>query len=102
MITRDDFLLRKDIHFNTTIASAHFNESTGRWTLTTTSGQVIDAQYFISCCGMLSAPLENVFPGQDSFKGRIFHTARWPKEPIDFSGKRVGIVGIGATGGMGE
>jgi acetone monooxygenase len=90
--------LRKDIHFNTTIASAHFNESTGRWTLTTTSGQVIDAQYFISCCGMLSAPLENVFPGQDSFKGRIFHTARWPKEPIDFSGKRVGIVGIGATG----
>ena len=47
---------------------------------------------------MLSAPLENQFKGQETFKGRIFHTARWPKEEIDFSDKRVGMIGIGATG----
>jgi cyclohexanone monooxygenase/acetone monooxygenase len=90
--------LRKDIQLSTTIASAHYQEATGRWTLTTTDGQVIDTQFVISCCGMLSAPLERVFPGQESFKGRIFHTSRWPKEQIDFTGKRVGVVGTGATG----
>ncbi len=90
--------LRKDIQFNTTIASAHYQESTGRWIVTTTDGQVIDTQFLISCCGMLSAPLERVFPGQETFKGRIFHTSRWPKEQIDFTGKRVGVVGTGATG----
>jgi len=90
--------LRKDFQFETTIESAHYREDTGRWTLKTDRGQVIDAQFVISCCGMLSAPLERVFEGQDSFKGRLFHTGRWPKETLDFSDQRVGVVGIGATG----
>lgn len=94
----DKLDLRRDIEFDTTIKSAHFNEANGRWLLTTEAGQRIDAQYLISCTGMLSAPHANLFPGQDSFTGRIFHTARWPKEPIDFTGKRVGVIGIGATG----
>ena len=90
--------LRRDIQFSTTIASATYDESRGRWTLVTTAGQTIDTRYFITCCGMLSAPLENVFPGQSSFKGRLFHTGRWPRETLDFSDKRVGVIGIGATG----
>ncbi|KMO30573.1 flavin-containing monooxygenase [Methylobacterium aquaticum] len=90
--------LRKDIQFETTITAAHFDEATGRWRIETDRGQVIDARFLITCCGMLSAPLTGVFPGQDSFEGQVFHTARWPKEPVDFSGKRVGVVGIGATG----
>ncbi len=90
--------LRKDFQFNTTIKTAHFDEGTGRWTVTTSTGQVIDAQFVISCAGMLSAPLENMFKGQETFKGRMFHTSRWPKETLDFSDKRVGVVGIGATG----
>jgi len=90
--------LRRDIQFSTTIASAKYDESRGRWTLTTSAGQIIDTRYFITCCGMLSAPLENVFPGQSSFKGRLFHTGRWPHEALDFSNKRVGVIGIGATG----
>ena len=94
----DQLDLRRDIQFNTTIKSAVFNEATGRWTLTTEAGQIIDTQYFIACCGMLSAPLANLFPGQDSFRGRIFHTARWPKETLDFTGLRVGVIGNGATG----
>jgi acetone monooxygenase (methyl acetate-forming) len=64
----------------------------------TDTGETIDAQFLVTCCGMLSAPLTDVFPGQDTFKGRIVHTGRWPKEPVELAGKRVGVVGIGATG----
>ena len=94
----DRLNLRKDIEFNTTIKSAHFDEATDRWTITTDKGQVIDARFLVTCCGMLSAPLTSLFPGQETFKGQLFHTARWPKDPVDFAGKRVGVVGIGATG----
>ncbi len=90
--------LRKDIVFSTTIASARWNEETGRWTLTTDKGETIDARYFVTCCGMLSAPLTSVFPGQETFKGPLLFTAKWPKEPVDLAGKRVGVVGNGATG----
>jgi acetone monooxygenase len=94
----DKLDLRRDIQFNTTIKSAQFNEATGRWTVTTDKEQVIDTQFLVTCCGMLSAPLSALFSGQETFKGRLFHTARWPKEPIDLADKRVGVVGIGATG----
>ena len=94
----DELDLKKDIQFNTAIESARWNENNGRWTVKTDGGEVIEAQFLITCCGMLSAPLENIFPGQGDFKGEIFHTARWPHRPIDTAGKRVGVVGIGATG----
>ncbi|MEX2480382.1 MAG: NAD(P)/FAD-dependent oxidoreductase [Gammaproteobacteria bacterium] len=94
----DKLGLREDIQFNTQITRAIFDEARGRWTLETADGETIDTQFFISCAGMLSAPLESTFPGQETFKGRIFHTARWPREPIELKGKRVGVVGIGATG----
>jgi cation diffusion facilitator CzcD-associated flavoprotein CzcO len=94
----DHLNLRQDIQFNTTITSARYNEAIRRWIITTDGGETIDAQFLITCCGMLSAPLTDLFPGQDTFKGQIFHTGRWPKEPIDLAGKRVGVVGIGATG----
>ena len=90
--------LRKDIRFSTTITSAVFNEATQRWTITTDIGDVIDAQFLITCCGMLSAPLTSMFPGQETFKGELVHTGRWPKQDVDLSGKRVGVVGNGATG----
>ena len=90
--------LRRSIQFNTTIASSHWNAESNRWGLETSDGQLIDAQFVVCCTGMLSAPLEEPFPGTKQFKGRVFHTARWPKEEIDFTGKRVGVVGNGATG----
>jgi cyclohexanone monooxygenase/acetone monooxygenase len=89
--------LRKDIQFATTVKSAHFNEATQRWLVTTDRGEVIDSQFLVTCCGMLSAPYVS-FPGQESFDGQVFHTARWPKQPVDFAGKRVGVIGNGATG----
>lgn len=94
----DRLELRKDIRFSTTVTSAVFNEATQRWTITTDKGDTIDAQFLITCCGMLSAPLTSMFPGQESFKGVLAHTGRWPKQDIDVSGKRVGVVGNGATG----
>jgi len=90
--------LRRDIQFSTTVTQAHYDESRGRWQISTSGGEQIDAQFFITCGGMLSAPMEKVFAGQDTFKGRIFHTGRWPRETLDLSDKRVGVVGIGATG----
>ncbi|WP_316168459.1 MULTISPECIES: NAD(P)/FAD-dependent oxidoreductase [unclassified Bradyrhizobium] len=89
--------LRKDIQFGTAVKSAHFDEATQRWLVTTDKGDVIDTQFLIACCGMLSAPHVS-FPGQETFRGQLFHTARWPKQPVDFAGKRVGVVGNGATG----
>src|SRR3954454_1860344 len=89
--------LRRDIQFNTTITSAHFDEATNRWTVQTDTGETIDAQFLVTCCGMLSAPLTEVFPGQDTFNGIVVHTGRWPKQGIDLAGRRVGVAGIGAT-----
>lgn len=90
--------LKKDIQFDTRIDQAHYNEATGRWTITTQHGERIEAQYLVCCLGMLSAPLEDRFPGQSSFKGTITHTGLWPKEGIDLKGKRVAVIGTGATG----
>ncbi|WP_315719381.1 MULTISPECIES: NAD(P)/FAD-dependent oxidoreductase [unclassified Bradyrhizobium] len=89
--------LRKDIQFGTTVVRAQFNEATQRWLVTTDKGELIDTQFLVTCCGMLSAPHVS-FPGQDTFEGDLFHTARWPKQPVSFAGKRVGIIGNGATG----
>jgi acetone monooxygenase len=90
--------LKKDIQFNSRVASAHYNEDTQRWLVTTNTGERIDTQYVVACMGMLSAPLAERFPGQASFKGQIHHTGLWPKEGVDLKGKRVAVVGIGATG----
>ncbi len=90
--------LRKDIRFDTTVTTARFDDATGRWRVETDRGDVIDTRFLITCCGMLSAPLTSVFAGQETFQGDLFHTARWPETPVDLTGKRVGVIGIGATG----
>ncbi|WP_253443883.1 NAD(P)/FAD-dependent oxidoreductase [Halomonas sp. Y3] len=94
----DKLDLRKDIQFNTRIDAAHWDEATGRWKIRTSQNDQIDAQFLIACTGMLSAPLEEVFEGQSSFKGKICHTSRWPKEDVGIKGKRVAVIGTGATG----
>lgn len=94
----DKLDLRKDISFNARIESAAWDEDRQRWTIKTSDGQVIDSQYFISCGGMLSAPLTNVFEGMDDFKGQIEYTSLYPAEGVDVKGKRVGVIGVGATG----
>ncbi|AVD89988.1 NAD(P)/FAD-dependent oxidoreductase [Pseudomonas sp. SWI44] len=94
----DRFDLRKDIQFSTRVQSCTFDEAKGRWQVVTDQGAHIDAKYLISCAGTLSTPLKNLFEGEQDFQGQVYHTARWPKQPVDFTGKRVGVVGTGATG----
>jgi acetone monooxygenase (methyl acetate-forming) len=90
--------LRKDICFSTRIIHAHYDEERGRWTIRTDRGDVIDTQFFVSCAGMLSAPLTDQFAEQGSFAGQLVYTSSYPAEGVDVAGKRVGVVGIGATG----
>ena len=94
----DKLDLKKDIQFKSRIVSAHYRENDGRWTVRTEAGETIDTQYVLACCGMLSAPLVDRFPGQSTFQGEIHHTGLWPKNGVDLKGKRVAVVGTGATG----
>ncbi len=98
----DKFDLRDDITLNTRVTRAIWNDADARWTVSTESGdgqrETLSAQFLITCTGPVSAPVVPPFAGHASFKGPIVHTARWPKEGIDLRGKRVGIVGTGATG----
>jgi acetone monooxygenase len=90
--------LRKDIRFDTRVTSAEWDESRQRWVVCTDRGDRVTAEFLISCTGMLSAPQVPPFKDREKFKGIIAHTARYPREGIDLAGKRVGVIGTGATG----
>ncbi|MDI3339528.1 MAG: NAD(P)/FAD-dependent oxidoreductase [Sphaerobacter sp.] len=90
--------LRRDIQFNTRVTAAAFDEATGRWLITTDAGEQVWATYFITAVGCLSADNLPAFKGLETFQGEWYHTGRWPQEGIDFTGKRVGLIGTGATG----
>jgi len=94
----DKFDLYRDIQLNTRIESAVWSEDEATWLITSESGEQWRTRFFISCVGMLSAPNAPKFPNQAAFKGDILHTARWPEQGVDLRGKRVGVVGVGATG----
>ncbi len=97
-LVADKFKLRSDIQFNTRVASTTYDEASGRWIVATDSGETFDAQFLVMATGPLSTPNLPKIPGIETFQGAFVHTARWPKAPIDFSGKRVGVMGTGATG----
>jgi cation diffusion facilitator CzcD-associated flavoprotein CzcO len=94
----DKFDLRRDIELNTNVVSATWQEDTQRWHVVTDNDGRFDVRFLVSCVGMLSAPKVPPFPGREHFRGEVYHTARWPQHDVDFSGKRVGVVGTGATG----
>ena len=94
----DKFDLRKDMEFNNRIKTARFDEAVNRWEIETDQGIKASAPFLITAVGPLSAPVMPGYKGMDSFKGGGWHTARWPKETIDFSGKRVAVIGTGDTG----
>ena len=93
----DKFDFRRDVSFNHLLQAADWNEEQRRWLLTFDNGDRYSATVFIPALGPLSAFTMPVIEGVGSFKGPAYHTARWPKEPVDFSGLRVGIIGTGAT-----
>ncbi len=84
------------IQLNTEIVEAAYQKDSGLWQVTTGSGETFTCKYFISGMGMISEPVIPKIKGMDSFKGPLFHSSRWP-EGLDYAGKRVGIIGAGAT-----
>jgi cyclohexanone monooxygenase len=94
----DRFDLRRDIQFNTRVSSARYDEGTQRWTVQTDRGNKVQARFVISAAGCLSMAKVPDLPGLADFKGRTFHTGRWPHETIDFSGQRVAVIGTGSSG----
>jgi cyclohexanone monooxygenase len=93
----DRFDLRRDIQFNTRVASAVFDEVQGRWIIETSDGARTSARYCIMATGCLSSPNLPKFEGLDTFKGDRYHTGHWPHEEVDFTGKRVAIIGTGSS-----
>jgi cation diffusion facilitator CzcD-associated flavoprotein CzcO len=89
--------LKRDIEFNTKVTSAEFDEKTNLWTVHTDKGDPITARYVITAVGTLTTTNMPKFKGLENFKGKWYHTSRFPHTGVDFTGKRVGMVGTGAT-----
>jgi cation diffusion facilitator CzcD-associated flavoprotein CzcO len=94
----DKLDLKKDIQFNTRVNGAEWDDAAGVWRVRTEAGDAYTAQFLITAVGCLSAANVPNFRGRDDFKGQWFHTGSWPHEGVDFSGKRVGLIGTGSTG----
>ena len=94
----DKFNLRPNIRFNTTVISARYVDEHNLWHVTTDVGDVYEAKYLITAVGNMSAANVPEIEGLDTFKGRWYHTGRWPHEGVDLAGKRVGVIGTGSTG----
>ncbi|WP_308162766.1 flavin-containing monooxygenase [Nocardia alni] len=92
----DRFDLRRHIVFDTRITGCRFIG--GGWEIETATGEIVHATFCVMATGGLSAPKRPEFEGLDGFRGEWFHTARWPREGVDFAGKRVAVIGTGSTG----
>ena len=90
--------LRKDIRFSTRVTGAGWDEGEQRWQLTTDTGANVSARYYVMATGCLSVPKELDIPGAGRFGGDVYFTSRWPHEGVDFTGKRVGVIGTGSSG----
>jgi cyclohexanone monooxygenase len=91
------FDLNKDIKFGKNVAGLTWLDDAGSWLCKFSDGEEITVPYVVMATGLLSAPKEPDFQGLDKFKGRTLVTSSWPHEPIDFSGRTVGIIGTGST-----
>ena len=94
----DRFALRRDIQLSTRVTSARYDDATNRWEVRTDADDIVTARYLVSAVGCLSTPLVPEIAGLDTFAGEVYFTATWPKEPVDFTGKRVGLIGTGSSG----
>lgn len=86
-----------DIEFNTAIESAEFDERANCWTVRTDTGSVFTAKFVVMATGILSATKDPQFKNAELFQGEKYLTSKWPKDGVDFTGKRVGIIGTGSS-----
>lgn len=100
----DKMDVRRLYRFNTNVVSARYDAKDNIWNLHLDNGDTLSCRYFISATGPLSASKMPDYKGIDSFRGEAFHSSRWPTDAdgrpvnVDFTGKRVGVIGTGATG----
>ncbi len=90
--------LSRDIRFNRRVNEAEFDPTHNRWTVRSSDGSVTRARYFVLCTGLGSKPYVPELPGLSDFAGERHHTALWPQQGLDLTGKRVGVIGTGASG----
>jgi len=92
------FDLRRDIAFETRVTAAHWDEASKRWRVETDKGENLSARYVIAATGCLSSFNRPNIPGLDDFAGETYATGTWPHEGVDFTGKRVAVIGTGSSG----
>src|ERR1700704_2875691 len=97
-LVADKFDLHRDIQFRSRVAAAIYDEQTRSWNVTLAEDSRFRTRFLITAIGPLSTPTMPRIEGVDTFQGQSFHTARWPHEPVDFTGQRVAVIGTGATG----
>jgi cyclohexanone monooxygenase len=90
--------LSRDIRFNRRVKGAEFDAASNRWTVRSSDGSVARARYFVICVGLGSKPYRPELPGLSDFTGELHHTALWRQQGLDLAGKRVGVIGTGASG----
>ena len=90
--------LSADIHLNSRVLSARYQEDGHSWLLQVEDSRHFSSRFVVMATGCLSAANQPAFPGTGTFNGRLYHTGHWPKEKIDFTGRRVGVVGTGSSG----
>jgi cyclohexanone monooxygenase len=93
----DRFDLRRDITFDTRVTAATFDEQARLWRLETEPGARFQARFLIMATGCLSAANAPQIAGLESFKGSVYHTGEWPHESVDFTGRRVAVIGTGSS-----
>ncbi|MEU8914371.1 MULTISPECIES: flavin-containing monooxygenase [Streptomyces] len=94
----DRFDLRKDITLRTRVTGAVYDEGGHTWQVTTDTGETITTRFVVLATGCMSAVKEPDIPGAGTFAGRALHTADWPHEDVDLTGRRVAVIGTGCSG----
>lgn len=94
----DRFKLKEHIDFETEVTAAHYDEAAQQWKVTTQRGEQVTAKYFVMAGGCISTAQIPRFEGLENYKGKTFHTGRWPHEPVSFAGLRVAVIGTGSSG----
>jgi cation diffusion facilitator CzcD-associated flavoprotein CzcO len=90
--------LSKDVILNTTVTHAEFDTKSCRWNVALNSGEVYDCRFFLLCTGFAAKHYVPNFKGMDRFKGIMHHTAKYPQEGIELKGKKICVIGTGASG----